>query len=81
MRRPAALRPTEVYAEFPSIAALAGVSVARIERWRALGQLRRIVALDPKQPDRRIWLYRLSDALRLAAEDQAALRGRQECAG
>ena len=60
--------PECIYATAWTVAPLAGVPVAALERWIAAGRLACVVTIEPHHPRKIIRLYRLSDVLKLAAE-------------
>ncbi len=58
----------QVYAAWPSISGLAGVSERQLKRWIATSQLGYFVTVHPNYPRRSIRLYRLVDVLVLRGE-------------
>ncbi len=62
--------PECIYATAWTVAPLAGVPVAALERWIAAGRLACVVTVEPHHPRKIIRLYRLSDVLQLKAASE-----------
>jgi hypothetical protein len=78
MRTTPPLYPDQVYATWPVIGAVSGIDASRIYRWKLRRGLRRVLAIDPEQPDRTFWLFRLSDVLKMAPKRSRSRPVRKE---